>query len=187
LHVDDATLESAHKSRIAAQAMLAGATDHMVHHLKVQLDMEVSIKKSVCVGSSVLLAVNAARARRTGVLTPVRSGKLLGVGAGGGRRRCVKFLAARIDVFNKGFPRIRKLRRSKINIVALVRAAGTPMITYGSESTGFFNEHLCRARRFVARAVSSEAGGNNFELVLYVADGARGSVDPAFGAHLLII
>jgi hypothetical protein len=113
--------------------MLVGATDHMVDHLQIVLDLEVSVKKSVVVGSSAQLAVNVARACRTQTLTPVRNAKLLGVSSGGGRRRCVKYSKGRIDAFNKRLPRMRKLRRAGVNAAALARAAGTPMVTFGCD------------------------------------------------------
>ena len=72
-----------------------------------------------------------------------------------------------------------------MNAVALSRAAGTPMVTFGCDIMGMANQHLETARRSLAKSVSSEAGGKHYELVLYVVDGAQGTLDPAFDAHVL--
>ena len=61
------------------------------------------------------------------------------------------------------------------------------MITHGVEVVGFSGTHLLNARRCIAHAISPEGGARNPNLALYLADGARGSVDPAFDAHVLPI
>ena len=185
LYVDDATLEAAHQSRRVAQAVLAGATDHMVRHLEGSLQLEVSLKKSVTVASSPLMASNVATAARSRALRPVRTAKLLGVSVAGGRRRSVKHLAVRVNTFRKRIPRIHRLRKARINTTAVVRAAGTPMLTYGTDVIGMADSHLRSCRCAVAKAVAPEAGGKQHELILYTADGASGTLDPAFDAHAL--
>lgn len=61
------------------------------------------------------------------------------------------------------------------------------MLTYGVEVTGMSCSHLRSARRAIARAVSPDAGGKHHDLVLHVADGAHGTLDPGFDAHGLPI
>ena len=61
------------------------------------------------------------------------------------------------------------------------------MLSCGVEVHGMANGHLQATRRAIARAVSPEGGGKNFELVLHAADGANGTLDPAFDAHGLPI
>ena len=185
LYVDDATIEAMHASLRTAQAVLAAATDQMVRHLLEALELEVSVKKSVVLGSTPSLGRAVALASRTQVLTSARCAKLLGVGACGGRRRTTKHLRVRISAFKKRVPRIQQLRRARVNAIRLARAAGTPMVTYGVDTHGFANAHLLDARRVIAKAVAPDAGGKSAELVLYAADGASGSLDPAFDAHCL--
>ena len=185
LYVDDATLEAVHSSRTVVLAVVAAATDYVVNWLQQTLQLEVSVKKSVVVGSSHRLAADIATASRTRTLTATRSTKLLGVGTSAGRTRCVKFLKVRINTLKKRIPRIHCLRRSGISAKQMTRAAGTPLITYGADIAGMANTHLLNARRTIAKAIAPEAGGKNFELVLYLADGANGTCDPAFAAHTL--
>jgi len=184
LYVDDATLEAVHAVRSVAQSVIAAATDYFVSRLQDVLLLEVSLKKSVIVGTSFKLAVEAARASSTGVLTPTRATKLLGVGTSAGKSRCVRFLKARMTKFSKRIPRIQRLRRAAVSVVQMVRAAGTPLIMYGTESVGMANGHLKNARRLTAKAVAPEAAGKNFGLVLYCADGAAGTLDLAFAGPL---
>ncbi len=185
LYVDDLTLEAWHSSQRAAQAMIAGATDQVVRHLEEILLLEVSTKKSMVVASSYKMACNASVSAKSKVLGAKRAAKLLGTGTNGGRRRSVSFLKARMTAFKKRAPRIQRLRRAGVSSVRITRAAGTPMITYGVETTGMANTHLTQARRAIAHAVAAEAGGKNFELVLYTADGPYGTLDPAFDAHVV--
>jgi len=50
---------------------------------------------------------------------------------------------------------------------------------------GMADSHLRSCRCAVAKAVAPEAGGKQHELILYTADGASGTLDPAFDAHAL--
>ena len=110
---------------------------------------------------------------------------MLGVGTAGGRRRSIKVLKSRIKAFRKRVPRIQRLRRAGVNAVRLARAAGTPMITYGADVSSMAPSHLEAARRAIAKAVAPAAGGKSSQVVLYVADGASGTLDPAFDANVL--
>ena len=185
LYVDDAALEVQHRSIRVAQAILAGATDQFVNHLQIGLQLGVSTTKSLTIASTPGSARAVAAVCRTRALTAVRSAKLLGVGAAGGRTRITKFLRVRIATFKKRVPRIHQLRKAGVNAIRLTRAAGTPVITYGSDTTGMATTHLQEARRAIAKAVAPVAGGKSAQLVLYAADGAHGSLDPAFDAHTL--
>ena len=95
LYVDDATLEAVHGSAEAVKCTIAGATDQMVNHLQLGLELEASAKKSVIVACRRGLADGIAALSRSRKLTAVRSAKLLGTTSGGGRRRAVKALAVR--------------------------------------------------------------------------------------------
>jgi len=149
-----------------------GCPHQFVDHLQIGLRLGVS--KAV------------AASCRTRALIAVRSAKLLGVGSAGGRKRCTKFSKVRISAFRKGIPRIQMLRRARVNAVLLTRAAGTPMITYGVDAVGIMaGSQLDAAMRSIAKALAPEAGGNSAQLVLYAADGARGTLDLAFDAHVL--
>ena len=59
------------------------------------------------------------------------------------------------------------------------------MLTYGADVSSMAPSHLETARRTIAKAVAPGAGGKAAAAVLYVADGAGGTLDPAFDAHVL--
>ena len=46
------------------------------------------------------------------------------------------------------------------------------------------NTHLLNARRLIARASAPASGGKSPDLTLYTIDGATGTMDPAFDAHV---
>ena len=54
---------------------------------------------------------------------------------------------------------------------------------YGVEIAGVADSLLHFARTAAAHAASAEAGGKNVDRVLYVVDGAAGTIDPGFSAH----
>ena len=87
--------------------------------------------------------------------------------------------------FANRVPRIHRLKAQGISATRVTRAAGTPMVTYGTESIGMASTHLLRARRLVAKAVAPTAGGKSPHLILYTADSAGGTLHPAFDAHVL--
>ena len=66
----------------------------------------------------------------------------------------------------------------------MVRAAGVPAITYGIEVAGASDTSLLEIRSQIARAAAPEAGGKNPDLTLHTLDGAAGTLDPAFDAHV---
>jgi len=185
LYVDDATV-SATGDYLSAAVDVAGATDHIVRHCEVALELEISVKKSVAAAGTLGLANMVARTSRTGKLTPTRAAKLLGAPSGGGRKRYVKPSVARLATLKGRVLKIHKLRKgSKVNIKQLVRASATPTVTYGVEVMGMSDGHLDTARRLVAKAVSPAAGGKSHHASLYAVDSAGSSVDPAADAHVL--
>jgi len=181
LYVDDMTLEG-RGTYAAARDMVAAATSYVVAEF-VSMRMQVHVKKSVVTASRFSLANATARATRTQCLTPTRQAKMLGVSAGGGRRRAVKHLRVRTTAFKKRIPRIHSLRRIGINASTLTRLAGTPMVTYGVEVCGMSESHLQDSRSSVARAAAPAGRGKNIDIVLAMLDGASGTLDPAFDAH----
>eukprot|EP00973_Karenia_brevis_P006770 919628-Karenia_brevis.AAC.1 len=106
-----------------------------------ELGLEVSVKKSVTVADRFSLAKAISRTSRTGKLQVARATKLLGAPSGGGRRRSTKAFAVRLPAFVKKIPRIHALRRAKVKVGQIVRAAGTPAITYGVETLGMSDSH----------------------------------------------
>jgi hypothetical protein len=187
LYVDDLTIEGEDEDGTVVRAVVAGATDSVIHMLQVELEMEVSAKKSVAVAGRYKLAMSIAKVTRTLELKHARSTKLLGTPSGGGRRRSTHALAVRTTAFAKRVPRIQALRRAGVRTTQLVRAAGTPMLTYGVDIVGMSDSHLKTVRSQVARAAAAAAHGKSPDLVLYAADGAKGTMDPAFDAHVIPI
>ena len=140
LYVDDLAIENEDEDENVVRAVVAGATDSIIHVLQVRLEMEVSAKKSVAVAGRYKLATSIAKVTRTMELRHLRSTKVLGAPSGGGRRRSTHALAVRMTAFAKRVPRIQALRRAGVRTTQLVRAAGTPMVTYvvgqGEETGG---------------------------------------------------
>ena len=58
---------------------------------------------------------------------------------------------------------------------------------YGVEVVGVADSQLQRTRSAIARAASPEGVGKNPDLVLWALDGCKGTMDPAFDAHVLPI
>ena len=185
LYVDDLTIENEDEDENVVRAVVAGATDSIIHVLQVRLEMEVSAKKSVAVAGRYKLATSIAKVTRTMELRHLRSTKVLGTPSGGGRRRSTHALAVRMTAFAKRVPRIQALRRAGVRTTQLVRAAGTPMVTYGVDVVGMSDSHLGRVRSQVARAAAAAAHGKSPDLIFYAADGTKGTMDAAFDAHVL--
>jgi len=184
--VDDFTIEFA-GNYFSVAWHLAKAIDFIVDFFQTRLKLEVSVDKSIVIGCTPRLAKAVCSASKTRKVKPASSGKLLGVPSAGGRRRVVKHLVKRLSSFRQKVGRIHDLRRLGVRTNNVVRAAGTPAITYGVEVTGMADTHLDSARRLIARAAAPEGGGKDPNLVLYLLDGSAGSMDPAFDAHVLPI
>jgi len=184
LCVDDATL-AATGFALDVAVVVAGATDTMVDLMEVGLGLQVSVAKSVTAASRPSIAECVRRLSVTGKLKKVITTKMLGAPSGGGRRRAVRPSITRVRKFAMKGERIRALRSSRINVVHMVRAAGTAAVVYGAEVMGFSDTHLHKARTAIATAVSPASGGKNPDLVLLALDSSGGCVDPAFEAHVL--
>ena len=150
-----------------------------------ELGLEVSLRKSVTIASRLSLAAGVARTSRTGKLRVVRATKMLGAPSGGGRRRSTKALADRLPAFKKKIRRIHAARRAGVKVGQIVRAAGTPAVTYGVEVVGMADTQLQNIRSAIARATTPDGGGKNPDLVLWACDTQHGTTDPAFDAHVL--
>ena len=185
VYVDDCTLEHDGYG-VAPVAVVAGATDTLVTYLEDELHLEVSIVKSVTTGSSLALARRTARMTLTRKVKAVRSAKLLGTPAAGGRRRCVAPQRKRIKAVALKAKKVRTLNKMRIKTQAMVRSAGTPALTYGWDVMGASDAVLKAARAVIASMIVSEAGGKNPDAILMVADSAGGTMDPAYDAHTII-
>jgi len=68
----------------------------------------------------------------------------------------------------------------------MVRAAGTPALTYGWDVMGASDAVLKAARATISSMIAADAGGKNPDATLMVADSAGGTMDPAYDAHVII-
>jgi len=186
VYVDDATLEAAGQGVLPA-AVVAGATDTFVQYAEDVLELTVSVAKSVTNASSFRDAALTARLCRTGKLKPVRSTKLLGAPAGGGRRRCVRPHRVRMGAFVKKARRIKGLRKAGVSSKRMLQATGAASISYGWDVMGISDTALRASRAAVATTLAPAAGGKNPDIILMVADCAGSSVDPAYDAFVLPI
>ena len=73
----------------------------------------------------------------------------------------------------------------RVNTTQMSRLAGTPAVMYGVGVQGVSGTLLRTVRSTIARAAAPEAGGKNPDCTLYALDGATGTLDPAFDAHVL--
>ena len=169
LYVDDANIAAAGHDLDAA-IIVSQATDHAVRIMEEELELKVSISKSVAVATRYSLASMLTRISATGKVKPVRSSKLLGAAAAGGKRRSIKVLAKRLKNFKSKIKKFQSLKRLGVASNQVVRAAGTPAITYGVDLVGMSDTHLQAARSAVATAISSGAGGKCADAVLFAAD-----------------
>ena len=135
VYVDDCTLEAAGPGD-QPTIVVAGATDTLVHFLEKDLELEVSAVKSVATASCFSSAVRMARMTRTRKVRPVRSAKLLGTPAAGGRRRSTKVQQARLLNVKCKAKRVKFLARTKANRYTRARAADTLALTYGWDIMG---------------------------------------------------
>ena len=66
----------------------------------------------------------------------------------------------------------------------MVGVAVTSVQSYGWDTMGMSDTMLEQARQAIAYAGSPEGGGKNVDLILALLDGASGTADPAFAAHI---
>jgi len=184
VYVDDMSI-AAVGDWASASALVAGATDMLVTILQNDLKMSVSLTKSVAVGSSLKVAKRVQQTSLTGKVKAVRATKLLGTPCGGGRRRAIQASIVRVRKFAAKVKRIHAVRKVGGNVRLMVRAAGTPAVTYGVEVMGMSDSHLQSARVAIASAIAPAAGGKSPDAVLLALDSCGATADPAFDAHAL--
>ena len=151
--------------------------------------MELSKKKSVFTANSDKLGKELEETWQHLGITYRRYVKSLGVGMAAGRRN-VKELFKRLKNFKERVPRFRKLIKLGVDPAMVVRTGGKSSIVYGESTMGVSNSLLQSQRRSVAAAVAPQfgTGGQNLDIALMMADAsAKGSADPAFDAHILVI
>ena len=165
VYVDDITPYTSGRNASAVVTRVGNATDYLVHVLQDKYELEVSAKKSYALASSPKLATRLARASRSHKLVAKRACKLLGAPIGGGRRRSVRPLKKRLKDFRSKVHRIHALRRANVRTAQIVRAAGTPAVTYAIECMGASNTHLHAMRSTIARAAAPEGGGKSPDLI----------------------
>ena len=183
LYVDDLTLSASGAPRYVAKLM-ARVVAYVTDRLENRLGLQISAKKSMVVAGRPSLALATAHAMKDGKVKAARCGKLLGTDAVGGRRRSTYSFRVRLHRFTKTISRYHALRRAGANTKQMVRAMGPPALMYGCEVAGLADTALEVARARVARAAAPEAAGKNPDATLYVLDGAYGTLDPAFAAHV---
>jgi hypothetical protein len=163
---------------------MARVVTFITERLESGLGLQISAKKSVVVAGRPSLTAATAQAIKGRMVRATRCGKLLGTDAVGGRRRSTHAFRVRLHQFTKAIPRYHALRRAGASGKQMVRAMGPPAILYGCEVAGLSDTALEMARARVARAAAPEAGGKIPDATLYVLDGAYGTLDPAFEAHV---
>ena len=186
LYVDDLTI-SVRGARKHVARKLAAAVDFVTEIFEKQLELNVSRSKSVVVASKLSIATEIAKRTLSKCLKPTRMAKLLGTAATGGKRRSTKVTAGRTAVFKKTLKRMWSLRKAGANTRQMARAAGTSAVVYGDDIQGCADSVLTAKRSVIARAAAPAGGGKNPLKVLYALDGASGTLDPAFDAHVLPI
>ena len=184
LYVDDLTI-SIRGARRDITKKLAAAVDFVTEIFEGQLNLSVSRTKSVVVASKPAIAREVAKRTSTKTLKKVKTAKLLGTAAAGGKRRSTQIAAKRLSVFKKCLKRMWSLRHCGANTKQMARAAGTSSICYGDDTQGVADSVLNDRRSVLARAAAPAGSGKNPLKILYVLDGAGGTLDPSFDAHVL--
>ena len=184
VYVDDCTLEHSGPGTRPA-AIVAGASDTIINYLEDTLRLEVSVVKSVALGSAFSLARRTAHMSVSRKLSAVRSAKLLGTPAAGGRRRCTAPQRSRVRKLRMKAKRLKILNMNIAHAKTMVRTAGTPAISYGWDVFGVSDSALRVSRSLIASMLSASEGGKSPDAVLMATDAAGGSTDPAYDAHCL--
>ena len=138
IYVDDFTVE-AMGDKYAVIRDVAAATNFIVHTLEQGLLLDVSKKKSFCIGSSPQIARGIARKVKSGKVQASREGKMLGAAAVGGNRRSTKVLKDCLKVVATRMPRCKTFRSAGVNASKVAAAAGNAAITY---------RRYCRLQQF---------------------------------------
>ena len=150
-----------------------------------QLGLTVSVAKSVVVASKPSVAAKIVKRSKAKKLSPTRHAKLLGTGAGGGRRRTTAVVRTRLRAFKSSMARMWKLKKAGANTKLMTRAAGTATVGYGIEVQGASDAMLKNQRSVISRAAAPQSGGRNPTRNLCAIDGSTGTMDPLFDAHVL--
>ena len=93
----------------------------------------------------------------------------------------------RIGTFKAQLARYNHLRTLGVRTDCMVQATGASAMLYGVDGIGVSDTMLQHARTAAARAAAPQAGGKNTDSVFHAIDGAAGTADPAFNAHVLPI
>ena len=183
LYVDDLTVETS-GAPAEENKRCAAAVDFIIEILEKEMGFAVSLKKSVVVASSPVAAVATAALSKTKRPTAVKIAKLLGASTKAGARRTIHMLKVRTHQFQKMNANLQALWKLGVNTAAMARAAAASTMTYGADCIGIADTMLHKMKSVTAktcvRPTASKCAGRS----LYAVDGARGTIDPAFAAHL---
>ena len=188
LFVDDLSAEAS-GGPVTILRELAGFTSQVCRDMTAN-KLQVSPTKSLCSASSTQLGDGLQRALSEFGVTFQSRVKSLGTPLGGGTRRNVGPLNARLKAFRARRGRFRALANAGVRVDRLMRTGGVAALSYGEFATGVSPSMLLQQRRAVAACTSRSAGfgGQCLDRALLVADGARhGHADPAHAAHSLPI
>ena len=183
LYVDDLTVETSGTPAIAA-AKCAAAVDFIVDILQKEMGFTVSLKKSVVVASTPVAAVATALLCKEQCLTAVKRAKLLGTDTTAGAKRSTYALKTRKTQFKKRNAKLQMLRKLGVNTAAMAQASAAATMTYGGENIGIADTMLHDMRSITAKVSVGPTAGKSVGRSLYAVDGAHGTIDPAFAAHL---
>ncbi|HUU62073.1 MAG TPA: reverse transcriptase domain-containing protein, partial [Acidimicrobiia bacterium] len=184
LYVDDLGMESCGGPAHILRNLVGFVT--MVCRRLVEDRLELSKTKCKLTASTDKVGALVAIPLKGYGITYERRVKALGAGLGGGRRRHMGVVAARLQAFQRRGSRFRALRRAGVNTARLLRTGGTSAMCYGIAIQGVSPYMLLRQRRAASAASAPGSGlcGQNLDLALVLADGsATGRADPAYTAH----
>ncbi|HUU60977.1 MAG TPA: reverse transcriptase domain-containing protein, partial [Acidimicrobiia bacterium] len=184
LYVDDLGMESCGGPAHILRNLVGFVT--MVCRRLVEDRLELSKTKCKLTASTDKVGAMVAIPLSGYGITYERRVKALGAGLGGGRRRHMGVVAARLQAFQRRGSRYRALRRAGVNTARLLRTGGTSAMCYGIAIQGVSPYMLLRQRRAASAASAPGSGlcGQNLDLALVLADGsATGRADPAYTAH----
>ena len=96
-------------------------------------------------------------------------------------------IKGRLNKFRGSVGRMWQLRKQGANTRQMTRAAGTSSVMYGCDVQGISDSLLRQQTSTIARAAAPPGPGGNCTVTLYVLDGPKGSLDPSFDAHGLLV
>jgi hypothetical protein len=181
VYVDDMDQHAVGPAHVVA-SRLPEAVLSLGEDLEVELELEISSAKSLCLASSPSLGAILQRKLGCYGMQWARCTKQLGVDMVSGRVRSTKVQRQRLASLRKRLHRYRRLRAAGVSTTRLMMTGGVPAIKYGFAVTGVSNSALLQQRRVVASAAGAPGKGKNLDLQLIFAVGDA-CVDPAFAAH----